>query len=327
MHIKFIDYLCDPITKEKLDIDLSRSKVENGICKEGFLYSNSNSYPIKKGVVRFVDNYNYSESFGWQWNYWSRVQFDSENINKPMHGHTTKMWESITDFKNKGINDLNSKVVLDVGCGPGRFIEVVRNKGALVIGLDYSMAVDAAYRNFENDENVCIIQGDAMNLPVKANSIDIAFSIGVLHHTPNPSNGVQEVYKVLKPNGGWFALSVYGSGGYYDFPSVQFWRKVFAFTWKYLGQWPPLIYTYFVITVFRPFAKLSRNLGRVIRLFFPFINLPDKDWSLLDTFDSVTPSYQSAHGSYEIYCWFKAIGYNNIEPTNWGNTSYCGSKK
>ena len=326
MHVKFIDYLCDPITKEPLVLDEKNSIVLNGICNEGVLLSKSNSYPITNGVIRFVPKSNYSESFGWQWNYWPRVQFDSENIGKPMEGHTTKMWESITNFKNNGLKDLTSKVVLDLGCGPGRFIEVARNKGALVIGLDYSIAVEAAHKNFESDENVCIIQADAMNLPLKENSIDIAFSIGVLHHTPDPSNGVKEIYKILKPNGGWFALSVYGAGGYYDFPTVQFWRRIFKFTWKYFGQWPPLIYTYFVINILRPIAKISRTTGRAIRIFLPFVNLPDKQWSLLDTFDSITPSYQSAHDSYEIYTWFKSIGYKDIEPTNWGNTSYRGSK-
>jgi ubiquinone/menaquinone biosynthesis C-methylase UbiE len=268
MHVKFIDYLCDPITKEKLEIDLSRSKVENGICNDGFLFSSTNSYAIKNGVVRFVDNSNYTESFGWQWNHWSRVQFDSENIGKPMEGHTTMMWESITGIKSN--ENLKDKITLDLGCGPGRFIEVARNKGAMVIGLDYSRAVDAAHKNFVNDPNVCIIQGDAMNLPIKNDVIDVAFSIGVLHHTPDPKNGVKEIFRTLN-KGGWFALAVYGKSGYYDFPTVQMWRKIFKFTWKYFGQWPPLIYTYFVINVFRPLANLSRPLGLAIRVFFPFI--------------------------------------------------------
>ena len=323
MHIKFIDQLCDPITKENLVLDLKKSTLEGDICNEGYLNSSTSSYPIKNGVVRFLSNSDYNENFGWQWNHWPRVQFDSENVGKPMEGWTTMMWESVTGIKKD--QNLKNKITLDLGCGPGRFIEVARKRGSMVIGLDYSHAVDAAQKNFSSDPDVCIIQADAMNLPIKNDAIDAAFSIGVLHHTPDPENGVKEIYRILK-NKAWFAMSVYGSG-YYDFPTVTMWRKIFKFTWKFFGEWPPLIYTYFVITFFRPIANISRPLGLAIRVFFPFINLQDKNWALLDTFDSITPSYQSSHESFEVYTWFKSHGYVDIEPTNWGNTSYRGFKK
>jgi hypothetical protein len=95
----------------------------------------------------------------------------------------------------------------------------------------------------------------------------------------------------------------------------------------FLGQYPPMIYTYFTNYVFRPIALAIPFLGNAIRVFFPFVKLPDRNWSLLDTFDSITPSYQSAHESYEVFVWLKESGYKGIEPSNWGFTAFSGVKE
>jgi hypothetical protein len=42
---------------------------------------------------------------------------------------------------------------------------------------------------------------------------------------------------------GWFALSVYGQNGYYDFPTVQFWRRIFKALWPILGPYTPRLHT------------------------------------------------------------------------------------
>ncbi len=47
-------------------------------------------------------------------------------------------------------------------------------------------------------------------------------------------------------------------------------------------------------------------------------------WSILDTFDSVTPSYQSAHEAYEVFQWLKTNGLVEIETSNWGFATYNG---
>jgi len=323
MHIKFVRFLVDPISKEQLVYE--GPEPVNGIVSEGFLASSTGKYPIVRGVPRFVPKENYAESFGWQWNHWARVQFDSENVGKPMEGHTGRMWHTICGITDTGICELDGELVLDIGCGPGRFVEVARRRGATVIGVDYSVAADAAARNFADDPDVCIVQADALNLPFASNTFDAAFSIGVLHHTPNPHGGVTEAFRVLKQMG-WLAISVYGKSGYYKYPNVQAWRRIFAALWPYFGYRPALIYTYLTVSLFGPISALSRTLGRILKIPFPFISMPDKDWSLLDTFDSVTPSYQSGHESYEVFSWFKNAGYREIEPTNWGSTSWRGIK-
>ena len=52
-------------------------------------------YPIVRGIPRFVDQEQYSGSFGFEWSRWPRVQFEDENVGKPMEGHTSNMWRTV----------------------------------------------------------------------------------------------------------------------------------------------------------------------------------------------------------------------------------------
>jgi hypothetical protein len=59
-------------------------------------------------------------------------------------------------------------------------------------------------------------------------------------------------------------------------------------------------------------------LSKAVRALLPCIQLADARWSVLDTFDSVTPSYQSAHEVYEVFEWLRGAGFGEIEPSDWG---------
>ena len=181
MHAKFLDLFCCPETRKALTLD-AQVTLQNGIVWAGTLRSPSGrQYPIVRGVPRFVDREHYAASFGWEWTRWPRVQFDSENVGRPMAGHTTRMWERIT---GAAVEDVTGKTVVDFGCGPGRFLDVVRRKGGIAVGIDLSQAVDAARTNFGDDPDVLIVQGDLLRPPFREGAFDGGFSIGVLHHTP-----------------------------------------------------------------------------------------------------------------------------------------------
>jgi len=319
MHIQFAAQFADPQTGAPLTLTVTEQRGDRVIS--GTLASPTARYPIVRGIPRFVplDTDNYSRSFGYQWNRWPRVQFDSENIGRPMQGHTGRMFERIT-----GQGSLDGQLILDMGCGPGRFIETARSKGAKVIGIDYSSAVEAAQENFKNDPDVCICQADALHLPLPANSVDGAYSIGVLHHTTDPRRGVEEAARVVRARG-WFGLSVYSKGGYYDFPTVQAWRRIFQALWPFAGHYPPLLYSYATVYGMRPLARIpliGPLLAKALRLLFPCVSLPDVRWSFLDTFDRVTPSYQSAHQAFEVFQWLKSVGMEEIEPSDWGFSAF-----
>lgn len=326
MNKKFIKYLVDPKTGEQLRLLSDESK--NTDITSGYLVSKSNRYPIVRGIPRFAgykEGSNYSASFGFQWNRWSQIQFNSKNIGKPMAGHTRKMWEQIVNSDNT----FKGRLLIDFGCGPGRFIEIARKKGARVIGIDLSDAVEVAHDNFKNDNDVLIVQGDILKLPFKKEIADGAFSIGVLHHLPDPHLGFKRIVDVVKKSG-WLAVSVYGQYGYYTSPVVNFYRWIFKRLWPVFGPYPALIYSYVIVYVFGTLARVPviKYFVYILKTIFPFIDLPDRNWSVLDTFDSITPSNQFGFSIFEIFGWFKETRkFKTVEPSNWGGATMWGIKK
>jgi SAM-dependent methyltransferase/uncharacterized protein YbaR (Trm112 family) len=323
MHLSFLKHLVDPRTKEPLELQARERDGE--FVLEGSLVARGHSYPIVRGVPRFAGyegGADYTKSFAFQWRQWSRVQFESENVGGPMEGHTLRMWERITAV---GPNDLNGTVIGDFGCGPGRFVEIVRRKCGRVIALDLSDAVEVARANFRGDPDVLICQADVLNPPLKEESLDGAFSIGVLHHTPDPRRGVEKLVRCVR-TGGWVAISVYGKGGYYDSPSVRLWRRIFRGLWPVFDHYPPLAYAYITTYVLRSLSRVPL-VGLALRGLFPFVRLPDIRWSLLDTYDSVTPAYQSAHESHEVLEWFRGCGLADAVQSDWGRTAYHAIRK
>ncbi len=97
------------------------------------------------------------------------------------------------------------KRVVEVGCGQGTTLNHVAAFGAQVYGLDMSIASlqvsKAGSLELGIEKSVSIIRADAECLPFPDNSFDVAISVGVLHHTPNPDRGIREIHRVLNSNG------------------------------------------------------------------------------------------------------------------------------
>ncbi|HMV47447.1 MAG TPA: methyltransferase domain-containing protein [Blastocatellia bacterium] len=159
-------------------------------------------FPISGGIPRFADLANdevqreTAENFGAQW-----LEFDHVEQH---HEQQFLDWIApvTADF-------VRSKAVVEGGCGKGRHTRLIGEWGARdVVGVDLSVAVEAAYRNTRDLPNVHIIQADIYRLPLKA-AFDYAFSVGVLHHLPDPRAGFASLVKHVKP-GGAISAWVYG---------------------------------------------------------------------------------------------------------------------
>jgi len=86
---------------------------------------------------------------------------------------------------------------LDVGCGMGRFAEVVTRWGARVVGIDLSVAAKVAVKNLADREFVGF-QADVFALPFAPETFDCIYSMGVLHHTPDCEKAVKVLPQYLK---------------------------------------------------------------------------------------------------------------------------------
>jgi SAM-dependent methyltransferase len=93
--------------------------------------------------------------------------------------------------------------VLDYGCGHGYVLGHYARNGADVVGVDITdRAVELSRERFAllglAGE---FLRTDGAPLPFEAESFDIACSMGVLHHIPDPTPVVAELARVLKPGG------------------------------------------------------------------------------------------------------------------------------
>jgi SAM-dependent methyltransferase len=161
-------------------------------------------FPIVRGVPRFAtpekveaDKAATAENFGWQWQHF--VQRDE------LYADQFLGW--IAPVRPEFFKD---KLVLEGGCGKGRHTQLAANWGARqVIGVDLSDAVETAFAATRQLENAHIVQADIYHLPV-ARRFDYAFSVGVLHHLPDPAAGFRSLASKVKA-GGHLSAWVYGA--------------------------------------------------------------------------------------------------------------------
>ncbi len=298
MKAKLLKYLVCPACKQQLNLSSSCVKKDNEII-EGLLECENcaNKYKITNSIPRFVNTDNYVDTFSLEWNRFYDVQMDI--LNNTDESERTFRWK--TGWRPE---DLKGKLVLDVGIGAGRFADVVSRWGAEVVGIDLSFAVDAAYKNIGNRENVHILQADLFNLPFLPETFEYMYSIGVLHHTPDTKKAFMAVVPYLR-KGGEFAVFIYGKGYHHYFSDI--WRKV---TTKL-----PLRLMYYLSAIAIPLYYVHKIpfFGKIAQAILPTANWPNWRWRWLDTFDWYTPKYQWKHTWPEIFKWFKEAGFTDIE--------------
>jgi SAM-dependent methyltransferase len=106
--------------------------------------------------------------------------------------------------------NFSGKNVLDVGCGNGYVLSKYAGAGAHVFGIDLTrQGIDLSRQRF----SYLGLQGEfhianAEELPYEDQSFDCVCSMGVLHHVPDISKAIKEIFRVLKP-GGRLIMMVY----------------------------------------------------------------------------------------------------------------------
>ena len=115
-----------------------------------------------------------------------------------------KPWKKCIDF----IDEIKKPgMAADIACGNGRHLLPLARRCKHVIGLDVSRELLKIVKKKIKEEkikNITLLHSDAVNLPLKNNSLDAVMFIAALHNIPGRTNRVQalkEVKRVLKNNG------------------------------------------------------------------------------------------------------------------------------
>lgn len=260
-------------------------------------------YPLRNGVVRFVGAQEYAGSFGFQWKLYARTQLDTETSQK-----SERAFRRRTGFRPE---DLAGTLVLDVGCGMGRFAEVATRWGAHVVGIDLSLASEVAAKNLA-DRSATIFQADVFKLPFAPESFDLIYSIGVLHHTPDCERAFKSLPGLLKP-GGRIAIWLYSAyNPWYRMSDLyrKVTRRMSAETLHTLCR--GVVPLYGVHQVLKKIPLVGKGASSVLAWMIPMSFSKDSTWRVLDTFDWYSPWYQSKHTYEEVFRWFEACGLEDL---------------
>lgn len=97
------------------------------------------------------------------------------------------------------IQPVPGKLLIDVSCGRGKLAALARARSLKVIGLDFSLSAVKVAR--ETDPELDLFISDGEQIALKAQCADYVTHIGNLEHFQNPDLGIQEVARILKPDG------------------------------------------------------------------------------------------------------------------------------
>jgi SAM-dependent methyltransferase len=182
---------------------------EDGEVETGELRcaSHGHSFAIVRGVPRFVPTdlssleRHTADAFGWQWTHFREMHDEFEG--------QFRDWIEPLDRSS-----FEGKAVLDAGCGIGRHSYFAASWGAsTVVALDLSDAVETARETMRPFPGAHVVQGDLLRPPFPEPGVfDLAYSIGVLHHLPDPAAAFRSVVGTVRP-GGIVAVWVYGWEG------------------------------------------------------------------------------------------------------------------
>jgi SAM-dependent methyltransferase len=237
--------------------------------------------------------------------------------------------EDRATFRNRtglATGDLAGAVVLDAGCGMGRYLRIAAEDGpALLVGLDLSAAVEAARELTTDLAGVSIVRGDLLRPPFSPASFDHIYSIGVLDHTPDPRAAFLELAALLKP-GGRIAIWIYRR----ERPVVEQIMNAH----RAISRRLPLGLLLLLARWTAPIGGLKRRLmasrsrliertGVALHLLTIGVSMhPDPEVRVCDTLDWYAPRYLSWHTTEEVTGWFREAGLAEITDLNAGQVFF-----
>ena len=211
-----------------------------------------------------------------------------------------------------GPGDLGDALVLDAGCGMGRYLRIAADSQArLVVGLDLSQAVTAARELTAAMAKVAVVRGDFLRLPFAPSSFSQIYSLGALDHAPDPRRAFLELARLLRP-GGRIAIWVY--------PRERAAVERIMNAQRAVSTRLPLALVEKLCQWSAPLGALKRRLmssrwrpverlGVALHLATIGVSMhPDPEVRICDTLDWYAPRYMSRHTREEVIGWFQEAG-------------------
>ena len=269
--------------------------------------------PIVRHLPRFVPSESYASSFGFQWNRFDKLQLDSA-----MHNDLTRdRFYATTGWPTR----MEGQVILEAGCGTGRFTQIALETGAEVFSFDLSLAIEAAWRNNAGADRVSIFQASIYEIPLRKASFDKIFCMGVLQHCPDVAAAFQSLVPFLRP-GGEIVIDVYEKTT--GFPPLKYIARPFVRPLGAQGIYRLLSWT--IPPAFELKKALCRipavgpRLGSLIPI-GPISHAPRlvytdeelKEVKILSALDMLSPVYDQPQRMEDVREWFDHAGLVDVQ--------------
>ena len=277
------------------------------------------SYPVLEGVPRLFQASGLEsgvvktrERFAWEWDRYPGSLLED----KPLFLEETQLDENV----------LPGKLVLDVGCGMGRYAAVAHELGAEMVAFDLSDACLRLTSRSRASTRLHVVQGDIHHPPFKKGLFDVIYSQGVLHHTSDTRIAFDRAAELVKP-GGLLTVWLYGKAGRFsEFATnpLKEGRQGLAqyrrLAWAVVGLRhlvSDLIRAFTVRLPLRAAYALCYPLAWLGALpavkYLTFSVHRDFQVRLIENFDWISPPYQYHHTKEELAGWFAASGFSVLK--------------
>jgi SAM-dependent methyltransferase len=204
MRIEALDYLACPGCRASLDLAPGATSAADGHVIAGELVCRIRAcrYLVQRGVpalfppsVGTLDSQT-AARFDTQWMHW-----------RQLHDYYERQFlEWIAPL---GAADFAGRTVIEGGCGKGRHTAIVGGFGPrALVALELGQSAYVAFENTRHLTNVHVVMGDLAAPPV-GRVFDLGFSVGVLHHLPDPAAGFASLASRVR-EGGRMLVWVYG---------------------------------------------------------------------------------------------------------------------
>ena len=296
VHIKILNFLRCPKCSPDSSLYISNhgdEKVDEVLFGTLTCQTCNAEFKIQNGIPRFVElKEDYCKNFGFQWKKWRKIQIDR------LSGHTISSDRFFRDSTWKP-ESLKGKLILDAGCGAGRFADIVAAHGATVVAVDLSDAVEACQKTTSiHGGRAHCLQASLTNLPIRLGIFDAIYCMGVIQHTPDPESVIRTLPKYLKP-GGKLAYNFYEEG---IWRRLQIFKYLLRLVTPYLSVQVTMNISKTLVRYLFPVTRFLARLPkfRILNHFIPIAAVHDRQlsesaqfiWTLLDTFDWYGARYE-----------------------------------
>jgi uncharacterized protein YbaR (Trm112 family)/ubiquinone/menaquinone biosynthesis C-methylase UbiE len=268
-------------------------------------------------------------SFGYQW---LRYNFNDAFEDRKIFLDDSQLSEAC----------LKGKVVLDAGCGMGRYTAIAAGMADEIIGLDLSRSILKAHEKTGIHPLAHIIQADILHPPLRKKQFDVIYSLGVLHHTPDPRQAFLNLVKCLKMEG-IISIWMYGAAGQFSefktyplradrkkYVNNSFTQGVYWFIValrELIYNWVRLVTTRMSVPVLYMLCYPLSAVGKVPLLKYLTASVhPNWRVRLQENFDWFSPEYQSHHTRKEVKGWFDEAGVEVVSLLKHGFIPKVGMK-